>query len=227
MQDRSGTGDSGTISLNGGPAILWSRSDTDLRVGATMAEIFVDMSSITPGFIGPVDLDSNGTLSVDGGQTEVAIDFSASQTVVDSSTGKQVHLDTRNMRTVGDDFLEFPGTSNVFQVLYELSLDLRNTRGLDNVDRAASLDQRVGELDHLADHVLEVMGRQSASLKTLDELEFRVQDLQLEVETQLNNLQATDISDAVLRLQNDQSLLEYTYAVTAQIASTSLIDFLR
>ena len=71
------------------------------------------------------------------------------------------------------------------------------------------------------------MGRQSASLKTLDELDFRIQDLTLEVETQLNNLQTTDISDAVLRLQNDQSLLEYTYAVTAQIASTSLIDFLR
>ncbi len=228
VQDRSGTGDSGTISLNGGPAIFWSRSDTDLRVrGNNGAEMFVDMSAITPGFIGPVDLESNGTLSVDGGQSQVAIDFSANQTVVDSITGKQTHLDTSELRLVGDDFLEFPGTSNAFQVLYELTLDLRNTRGLDNVQRAAALDRRVGELDHLADHLLEVMGRQAASLKTLDELEFRVQDLQLEVETQLNNLQATDISDAVLRLQNDQSLLEYTYAVTSQIASTSLIDFLR
>jgi flagellin-like hook-associated protein FlgL len=228
VQDRSGTGNSGTITLNGGPPILWSSSDTDLRVpGNNGEEIFVDMSAITPGFIGTVDFESNGTLSIDGGLTTTAIDFSASQTVLDSTTGKQTHLDTRELRKVGNDFLEFPGTSDAFQVLYELTLDLRNTRGLDNVQRAAALDRRVGELDHLADHVLEVMGRQSASLKTLNELDFRVQDLQLEVETQLNNLQATDISEAVLRLQNDQSLLQYTYAVTSQIASTSLIDFLR
>ena len=82
-------------------------------------------------------------------------------------------------------------------------------------------------MDRVADHVLEVMGRQSASLQVLDELEFRVQDLQIQVETELSDLTSTDIPEAVLRMQNDQTLLEYTYAVTAQIASTSLIDFLR
>jgi flagellar hook-associated protein 3 FlgL len=111
--------------------------------------------------------------------------------------------------------------------LYELTQDLRNTRNLDSSQLAESLDRRLGELDAVADHVLNVMGQQSASLQSLRQLDFRIQDLQLETETQLSNLQSTDVAETVLRLQNDQSLLEYTYAITAEITSIGLIDFLR
>jgi flagellar hook-associated protein 3 FlgL len=228
IQDTSGTGASGTVSLNGGEPVAWTSGDTDLKVFENNGrEIHLDFSSVTPGFNGPVDVESTGTVSVDGGATEVALDFSDSQTIVDSTTGTQVHVDTTGVSQTGDDYLEFPGTSDVFQALYELKEDLRNTRGLDNQARAQSLDRRIGEIERLSEHVLEAVGRQAASLQVLDDLEFRVQDLQLDVETQLSELQSTDISEAVLRMQNDQTLLEYTYAVTAQITSTSLIDFLR
>jgi flagellar hook-associated protein 3 len=228
VRDTSGTGDSGTIELNQGEVVNWTRSDTDLKVTDNIGRmIHVDMSAISPGFDGVVDFSSDGTLSVDGGLTEVPIDFSASQTITDSVSGRQTHIDTRELNRTGDDYLDFPGTSDVFQVLYELSQDLRNSRGLDNVALADSIDQRFGELDRIGDHVLVVVAEQSASLQTLRELDFRIQDLQLEVETQLSEIQSTDIPTAVLRMQNDQALLEYTYAVSAQIASTSLIDFLR
>ena len=105
----------------------------------------------------------------------------------------------------GDDYLEFPGTSDAFQIVYELVQDLRNTRDLDGEQLAATLDRRLGELSNMSDHVLNVMGQQSASLQTLRQLEFRIQDLQLETETQLNNIQSTDIAETVLRLQNDQA----------------------
>jgi len=61
----------------------------------------------------------------------------------------------------------------------------------------------------------------------LEELEYRIEDIELEVETQLSNVKSTDIPETVLRLQNEQSLLEFTYSVTAQITSTSLLNFLR
>ncbi len=226
--DESGTGDFGTITLNGGTTVEWTSADAELQITARNGQsIFVDTTSIQPGFNGAVDFASLGTLSVDGGRTEIPIDFSESQTIVDSVTGKQTHIDTRGIDSVGDEFLEFPGTSDAFQVLYELAQDLRNTRGLDGHDTAAALDRRLGELGALSDHVLETVSRQSATLLTLDQLEIRVQDLQLDVETTLSELRSTDIPDAVLRLQNDQALLEFTYSITAQIASTSLIDFLR
>ncbi len=228
INDLSGTGSSGTVTFNNGIEVNWSQTDIDLRViSEDGQEVYLDMSAITAGFSGTVSFASDGTLSVDGGLTQTAIDFSASQTLVDSTTGRQTHIDSTGITQPGTDYLEFPGTANVFQALHELAADLRNTRGLDSQAYSASLDRRLGELNGLADHMLLTIGKQSASLQALDELEVRVQNLQLEVETQVNNFQATDIPEAVLRLQNEQSLLEFTYSVTAQIASTSLLNFLR
>ncbi len=228
VQDTSGTGASGTISLNGGESITWTNADTNLQIVDNEGRVIhLDMSTITPGFDGAVDFESGGSLSVDGGLTEIPIDFSDSQTIIDSTTGTQVHIDTSELRRAGDEFLEFPGTSDVFQIMYELKEDLHNSRGLGGQNLSESIDRRIGDLERMSEHVLEVVGRQASSLQVLDDLEFRVQDLQLEVETELNDLQSTDISEAVLRMQNDQSLLEFTYAVTAQVASISLIDFLR
>ena len=70
-----------------------------------------------------------------------------------------------------------------------------------------------------------IRDRQSASLQSLDELSNRVGDLQLQTEIQINELQATDLPEAVLNLQNQQTLLEFTYSVAARVASTSLLNF--
>ncbi len=228
INDTSGTGASGTISLNGGSPITFAATDTNLEViGGNGEKVIVDLSNLTAGFNGTVDIVGNGSMSVDGGLTTTAIDFSDSQTIVDSTSGRFTRIDSREIQSAGDDYLEFPGTSNAFQVLYELSQDLRNTRDLPSKELNAALDVRLGELSRLSDHVLSVVGEQSASLQTLQQLEYRNQDLALDTEIQLNDLQATNIPDAVLRLQNDQNLLQYTYAITAEITSTGLIDFLR
>lgn len=228
LRDTSGTGDFGTVQLNNGSEIAWTRSQDSLKITSNDGgELNVDMSNIVPGFDGVVNLESTGTLSADGGKTINTIDFSASQTVIDSITNTQVHIDTREIRTTGDELLEFPGSSNTFQTLYELAQDLRNTRGLSNQQQAAAIDRRLGDLGAQSDKILATVGRQSSALLTLSQLDNRIQDLQLEVESQINELQATDIPEAVLRMQNDQTLLEFTYSVTAQIASTNLLDFLR
>lgn len=226
--DTSGTGDFGTVKLNNGEEIPWARTDTDLKVvGDGQREVYLDMSSIAAGFNGAVSMTADGTMSVDGGATTVAIDFTSSQTLVDSVGGGQVHIDSQSITRTGTDHLEFTGTSNVFQALYELASDLRNTRGLDNEGYSQAVDRRLGELGLLADHTLVSLGQQSASLQTLQELDIRVQNLQLDAETQLNEVQATDVPEVVLRMQNEQALLEFTYSVTAQVTSTSLLDFLR
>ena len=224
--DTSGTGAAGTVSLNGGLEFPWQQSDTDLIVTDERGrQVSLDLSGITAGFDGDVDLASDGTVSVDGGLTSVAIDFSESQTIVDSVTGGQTHIDTSGISQTGTDRLEFPQTSNVFQVFHELISDLRNTREFDSVDFAESLDRRFGELSTLSDRVLVTLGQQSASLQSLDELSNRVGDLQLQTEIQINELQATDLPEAVLNLQNQQTLLEFTYSVAARVASTSLLNF--
>lgn len=228
INDTSGTGDFGTVQLNNGDVVDWQRSDTDLIVkDSNGRQLSIDTSAITAGFNGAVDFTSDGNLSVDGGLTTVAIDFSASQTVTDSTTNTQTHIDTREINQAGKEYLEFPGTSNLFQVFHELISDLRNERDLDNTALASSLERRLAELGDYSNQVLEVLGQQSTSAQTLQEVEIRVENLQLEVETQISEIQGTDIPETVLRLRNEQTLLEFTYAVSAQIASSTILDFFR
>ena len=92
---------------------------------------------------------------------------------------------------------------------------------------ADSLERSIGDLTRLADEALVALGRQSSALASLDELGSRVDTLQLESQVQLSDLQGTDIPAAILNLQNQQNLLEFTYSITASIASTSILDFLR
>ncbi len=227
--DTAGDGSAGTISLNGGPEVAFTNADTDLRVesGASGEVVYVDTSAIAAGFNGTVDIRATGSLSVDGGRSKTAIDFTNDQIVSDSETGNFAVLDTVDVTTTGTNTLEFPGTSDAFQLLYDLSVDLRNENGFSNAEAAATLNRRLGELESMHDHALSILGEQSTSLATLESLNFRIEDLEISVETQLVDLQSTDIPEAVLRLENSRSLLQYTYAVTAQISSLGLLDFLR
>ena len=228
INDTSGTGASGTISLNGGQEVAFTNGDTNLQVIGQHGEtIYVDTTAITPGFNGTVDLSASGELSIDGGASRVPIDFSSSQIVSDSISGNFVTLDSTEVFSAGKDHLEFPGTSNVFQMLFELKEDLRNTRNLPSKQIAESLDRHVGELERYNDHALFVLGDQGTSLQAMDQLKFRIDELKLSAETQLSEVQATDIPEAVLRLENTQALLQYTYSVTAAISDLGILQFLR
>jgi flagellin-like hook-associated protein FlgL len=226
--DTSGDGSAGTISLNNGPPVAFTNSDTNLAVkGGDGHFIYVNTTSITPGFDGDIALSATGTLSVDGGATTTAINFSGNQIVSVGSSGKFAHIDSTAIRRTGDDYLEFPGSSNAFQVLHELIQDLRGTRPMDNLKQADSLGRRLGDLETVSDKILETVGNQSASLRTLQQLGSRIEDFKLESELRLNDIQSTNIPQAILKMKNDQSLLEYTYAITANIMSVQLINFLR
>lgn len=226
--DLSGSGDFGTAQLNNGDEIAWSRTDSDLPLlDENGRMIHADMSNIASGFAGTVGLQSDGTMSIDGGVSTVTIDFSESQTFSASSGGGQVHIDSSEIRQTGTDHLEFPGSSNLFQVIHDLSNDLRGNRNLDGVGYAESLDRRIGELEATSDNVLDSIGRNSASLQSIAELRIRLSNLELETETRVSELQSTDIPSAVLQLQQHQTLLEFTYSVTARVAGTNLLDFLR
>ncbi|MCA9138781.1 MAG: flagellar hook-associated protein FlgL [Planctomycetales bacterium] len=226
--DTSGDGSFGTVSLNGGDPVPYSNTDTNLRVDGLFGQtIYLDTTSISAGFNGTVDIDSSGTLSVDDGASTIPIDFSSSQLVSDADSGRFVRIDSSNIDSVGDDFLEFPGTSDLFQILHATAADLRNNRQLNGAQYAESLNRRMDELDKASAKIFSVMGEQSTSLKTMETMEYRVDDLMLSVESSIGELQATDFPDAVLRLENSQTLLQYTYAVTANINSLGLLEFLR
>ncbi|MCC9602951.1 hypothetical protein LOC67_20570 [Stieleria sp. JC731] len=227
VDDTSGTGAFGTISLNGGDPIPFTNADTNLEVkGRDGQVIYVDTTNITAGFSGTVNLQGTGTLSIDEGATTVPVGFASQQVLTDSATGRTVTIDSTSISSAGDDSLEFPGTSDLFQILSATADDLRNERGLSNAAASAALDRRWTELDLAASQIYDAMGQQSTSLKTMQTMESRVDDLMLSTETSIAEVQGTDFPDAVIKMQNAQTLLQYTYAVTANISSLGLLEFL-
>jgi flagellar hook-associated protein 3 FlgL len=228
VNDTSGTGASGTISLDGGPAVAFSNSDTDLKVnGAAGQLVYVDTTAITAGFSGNLSITADGALSVDNGATSTAIDFSSNQTVTFGTSGAVTNVDSSNIRVTGSEHIDYGGSYDAFQLLIALRDDLRNTRGLTDAERSEQLSARLGEFDRVRNNVLQVLGQQSATLQSLESLEKRVQDIQLETTKQTSDLESADISQVVLSLQEHQNLLQLTLASTARLMSESLLDFLK
>lgn len=218
---------SDTISLNGGPAVSFDRTETDLEIiGPGGERVFVNTTAIPVAFAGTVDITATGAISTDGGVTEQTIDFSANQVVTHGGNGTVTHVNTTDIRRAGEESIEYVGASNVFQALAQLRDDLRNTRGLSSAQLTKAFERRIADIDRVRDHISTVIAQQSASLENLDALQARAEDLKLETNSSISDLESADIAEVALRLQNTQALLQFTLSATARIFDTSILDFL-
>lgn len=226
--DTSGTGTSGTVSLNGGPEISWTNTDTDLRVEGPNGEVvYVDMSAITPGFSGDVDITADGALTIDGGTTTVPITFSANQTVTDGNTGEVIFVDTTQVRRTGTELIDHQGRYDVFQLLSTLAQDLRAAADRTPGDNGVLFARHLEELDRLYNRVLEVVGEQSSLLELLDGARNRAEATKIELERLRQEAVAADISEVVLNLKAEEASLQLTLGATARLLNISLLNFLQ
>jgi flagellar hook-associated protein 3 FlgL len=225
--DTSGTGASGTVSLNGGPTVAFTNGDTNLQVTGPDGEVvYIDTTAITAGFSGTVSITADGALSVDGGVTQVAIDFSANQQIADGATGAITNVNSTAIRRAGTESVDYAGTADVFQILDQLQATILDEANNGNADWNHALSRHMEDIERMQDHVLDVVGVQAVSLENLDSMESRIKDLQLEQEKMASDIEGADIAEAVLRLQQEQTMLQYTLAGTAKLFEVSLVDFL-
>lgn len=228
IDDTSGTGSSGTISLNGGPLVPFTNTDTNLSVPGPAGErVFVDTTAIVPGFSGTVDLTADGTISVDGGLTSVPIDFSTNQVVTDSQTEAVTNVSTENVRQVGTDSLIYSGTYDAFQILQALRDDLRNPRGRTEQQQGEALSRHIAEIRRVRTHVLEAAAEQGVTLKKLDDQEIRLQDEQLLLRELNADLEGTDLAEIIVNLRAQENQLQLIQAVTLRLFDQNLLNFLR
>lgn len=228
VNDTSGNGSSGTISLNGGNPVAYTNTDTDLVVtGPAGEKIHVRTTGITPGFQGTVDVFASGTLSIDGGLTTIPLQFRPNQQITDSRDGTVVNLDTINIRRTGVDMLEFPGSADVFGVIRGLRDDLLNTRGLEASALNDSLNRRLSEIENMQEHLLDVVGMHSVSLEQIDRLEARTGDLKLAEKVEYSDTVSADLAAAVLRLQELNNLQQFTMAAVGQLLTPNLLNYIQ
>ena len=226
--DSSGTGASGTIALNGGTPVAFTNAGTNLQVTGPKGEtVFVNTTAITPAFNGTVAATANGTLSTDGGLTTVPINFTANQVVTNSQTGAITNVNSQNITRTGSADLNYAGTLDAFQALMALRDDLRNARGLTAAQQAQSISNRLTDLDHASNGILQAVGEQSASLQNLDAMETRLKGVQLDTKKLIGEQEGADISQVVIGLSQQQNLLQLTLAASAKIFSQNLLDYLR
>lgn len=226
--DTSGTGASGTVQLDNGPAIAFKNTDTNLQVQGPNGEtVFLNTTAIAAGFNGSVAITSNGTLSVDGGASSVPINFSGNQVVTNSQTGAVTNVNSTNIRQTGSDDISNTGAYDVFQILASLRDALRNTRNLPPSQQTDAVGQTLQELDRVRTSVLAVVGQQSASLQNLQGIDKHIQDVQLQTKQQIGNLQDADLTQVVIGMQEQQNMLQATLYSASRIMNLSLLDFLR
>lgn len=217
-----------TISLNGGPAVSYAGTETNLRVGGPTGElVHVDVTGVVAGFQGSVAVTATGTLSTDGGATQVAIDFSANQAVTNSATGEITFVNSVDIDRTGEARVEYTGTSDAFGVLFELRRELLNVDGLSEAEWQQAMTRRITDLDRVKDHLLDVVGQHSATLGNLESVRAHHEDLQLETRRVLSDLMSADLPSVITELQSRQTLLQTTYATTLTLMNTSLIEFLQ
>jgi flagellin-like hook-associated protein FlgL len=227
INDTSGTGVSGTVSLNGGPAIAFTNLDTDLKVTGPNGEVaYLNTTAIAPAFSGSVPLTASGTLSVDGGASTVPIDFSSNQTLTNSTTGAITNVSSVNIRRAGSDTVQYPGTSDLFQTLIALRDTIANTQGLSSADRSAALQQQIANIDRAMTSVGNYVGIQATQAQTLSKLSDHITQLQLDLKQATDDIESTDTASAIVDLQQQMNLYQASLQLAAQINSMSLLKFL-
>ena len=226
--DTSGTGASGTVSLNNGASIDFTSSDTDLAVtGPNGEQVYVNLSAITAGFNGTVDIVADGMLSIDGGITVQPIAYSANEILTDPADGSTVHLDTTALFRTGEDSAEFPGTNDVFGTLIALRDDLTNSRDLSNPDRNEAIQRRLVDIERLEDHLLNEVGMQSVTLEQIERLLIRTEDQTLEQQVKYGETTSADLAEAAVRMQELLTLQQFTMASVSNLVSQNLLQFLK
>lgn len=227
IKDLSGTGASGTVSLNGGSPVAFTSANTDLKVTGPSGEVvYLDTSAITPGFSGSVGLTGDGTLSVDGGATSTPITFSSTQAITDGTTGATTNVNTTNIRQAGTSLLNYPGQSDLFQTLIALRDTINNTQGLSPADRTTALNQQIAQLQTIGTSLAKPLGNQATQSQFLSNLQTRTTNLQTSVQQATSQIQQTDMASVIVKLQQDQTLYQAGLQIAAGLNKLSLSNFI-
>lgn len=217
----------GTISLNGGPAVSFNGTETDLAVtDAAGVVVRVDVTSVTAGFLGTVSIASTGFLSTDGGATSAAIQFTGNQTVVDSATGATTNVDTTAIRRAGVETVDYVGTSDLFASLDGLRDDLRNT-SLSPAQRTETLLARLRDLTRNHEVVLSAIAEVGSRTAMVQDVGARLDATKDDIAKLLSEVEDADYAEVVTRLNRATMTLQLAQGVGSQILNTRLFDFLQ
>lgn len=218
----------GTIRLDGGTEVTFAGGETDLALENESGDmVHVNLSSLTSGFSGSVDLTGNGTIAVgDGAPQTLAF---GSDVVIQGTDGRAMHLDTSALERGGETFALFQGTTSIFDTLIGIRDEITGAleSDLDPTERTARVQSRLGALDASHEGILNslaTLGARSASFQRVSE---SLQFFELSIEEKRGEIEDTDIFKASIDLAEAQNAYNAALQAAAKILTgPSLLNFL-
>jgi|688.fasta_scaffold170294_2 flagellar hook-associated protein 3 FlgL len=216
----------GTLSVGGGAPVPIPVSNGTFTTadGRTISLTVTGAPPTTSG-----SFTSVARLSTDGGESVVVVDdfTQPTATVVSALDGLTLYVDPRGITHTGAEEVRHEGTFDAFTTLISLRDLLRNDNGLPDADVQSRLSGMLSEIDGALDAVLDgtrEVGFRSASMEALRN---RVEDLSSSRQDTLSRLEDTDITEAILRLQQQDISYQAALQISARVVQTNLTGFLR
>lgn len=218
----------GSISLNGGPALSFTGTETNLEVtGANGEKLFVDVSALNPNLSAvSVAVDGRGTLSTDGGISSVAIDFTqAAQQVVDQETGAVLHVDARGITRSGSTEVRYGTSSTLFDALIEIR-DILNDASLAPAESSARLNAAMADLDRGTDALSSAIARLGGRSTQIERAGERLADLDVTLEGLRSQEADTDMAEVMVNFKQQEGLYNASLMMAARVQQLSLLNWM-
>lgn len=189
-------------------------------------ELHLDLSGYTGvDFNGTIT--ATGSISIDGSSYQ-AIDFSATDLELKHpGSGAILHVDLTGVSRAGSELATFTGTTNVFDLLEGLKLDLLNTDGLDPNEVLSRLDHRLDELDGNQAALLRSLVNFGSAGEQLRNNRDRLSGVELQLEGLRSSIQDVDISEAIVKMAEAENALQVSQLSGVRLAQNSLLNFIR
>lgn len=220
-------GSPATVSLNGGPAQTVNGGVQSFTVGAGADTISLDFTGSASPTSGTIT--STALMTTDGGSSTVLVDdFSGSTPYQarNSFDGTVLNVDVTSMARTGAERVKFEGTFDPFTTILAIRDILTNTSGNPDGVVASQLAEVLGEIDDAHDSVLSGLQEMGYRSENLSLFESRLSELEVSRRESLSNLEDTDFSEAIIRLNQQEISFQASLSIGARAVQTTLLNFI-
>jgi len=216
-----------TISLDGGDAVAFAGTETDLAVANVAGDVVYVNVAGWAGFEGNIDITATGRLSIDEGASFTELtSFADNVAVTDSRTGRVLYVNATDLLRTGAEPVRVAGTHDLFGTLIHLRDVLLNERGLTDDEQRELMGYGLESLDEVAGVVTKGMTTIGGRLQAMDILKESLQAIEDSASKQAAELQDADVVQLATDLARAQTLYEMTLTVTAKLLDLTLLDFI-
>jgi flagellar hook-associated protein 3 FlgL len=193
---------------------LINRLVSDANTQVDGQYLFGGTATDTPPFQVTTDAQGNTT----------GVTYSGSADAARSLIGPGQTVDTRY---AGSQVFQQAG-ADVFQALINLRNNLTDpTLTQSQSSMSAALNQSLTDIGSATTAVGNTTAQQSSSLSTLSAIQNRVQDLKLASDSRIGTVGGTDYSSAIVQMQEQDTALQASMAVSARLFQPNLLSFIQ